>query len=555
MSDFTSVYPEANVLDPSKRVNYIHGLVLGVDEFKQEELYLLEKDKSHNRSLHGYGTVCGLKVEPHTGAAGQEIKVHPGMAVSPSGQVIQVPRTQCAVLDQWLASHGEEIAEYIGSPAIGSMSLYLMLCYRECKTDIVPIPTGPCQSLEESTAPSRTADDFSLSFELAAPTDIHFQSSMKDLTDLLLTIPVEVNGAMTLDELKGLVRSLIPDTPPEVVPSSPPEFVPSSPPLSSPALSDAIAPENVEEYFNAAFLVWVTEVKPCLLTVANNAILTVPSDTSDKCVFLAQINFDVITADGITRIDPLGEVVVDESLRQYLLNTQAMQNYLGPLSTWAKTLADFIMPEELAGPIDESELVHITGNETISGSKTFSAPLILEADARVLKRVSQPAYQSHHGRGATRSLFSDTLPAMHFLTTGPNAFGGEANFTIPIPNDMDYSEGMQFRLVWGFQGGPEPSDIAFDWRVGAQFYEANQSVPRSPLEFVNVGVAELSVRRNDVLATPFQDFDADISFSSSHQYGVVRVSMLDPGPAISQVYLLQVEIQYTANSLGRSLSP
>ena len=551
MSDFTGVYPEATVLDPSKRVNYIHGLVLGVDEFKQEELYLLEKDKLHNRSLHGYGTVCGLKVEQNTSATGLEIQVHPGMAVSPSGQVIQVPRTQCAALDQWLASHGEEIAEHIGSPAQGSISLYLMLCYRECKTDIVPIPTGPCQSLEESTAPSRIADDFSLSFEFDPPSDIHFQSSIKDLTDLLLNIPVEVDGAMSLDEIKNLVRGLIPGTPL----SSPPEMMPSSPPLSSPPLSDAIAPENVEDFFNAAFLVWVTEVKPCLLTASNSAILTVPGDPSDKCVFLAQINFDVMTADGITRIDPLGELAIDESFRQYLLNTQAMQNYLGPLSTWVKTLADFIIPEELAGPIDESELVHITGNETISGSKTFSAPLSLEADARVVRRISLPAYQAHRGRGAVPGLYSNTLPAMHFLTTGTNAFAGVAAFSIPMPDDMDYSESMQFRLTWGFQGAPVSSDIAFNWRVGAQFYEADESVPGSPLRFVDVAMSELSVRRDDVLVTPFQDFEANINFSSDHQHGVMRVSILDPGSPISQVYLLQVDIQYTANRLGRSLSP
>ena len=180
MSDFTSVYPESKILDPSKRVNYIHGLVLGVDEFKQEECYLLEKDRLHNRTLHGYGTVCGLGISQQDKDAGLEIKIEPGIAISHSGQVIQVPRTQCAIVDEWLASHGDEVAEVLGSPAAGSLSLYLMLCYRECKTDLVPIPTGPCQSLEESSAPSRIADDFSLSFELQTPTDEHFDSAMQD---------------------------------------------------------------------------------------------------------------------------------------------------------------------------------------------------------------------------------------------------------------------------------------------------------------------------------------------------------------------------------------
>lgn len=557
MSEFTSVYPEATVLDPNKRVNYIHGLVLGVDEFKQEEFYLLEKDKQHNRSLHGYGTVCGLKVDQQTTSAGVEIQVDPGMAIAPNGQVIQIPRSQCSVIDEWLASHSDEVAEQLGSPADGTLSLYLMLCYRECKTDLVPIPTGPCQSPEDSTAASRIADDFSLSFELSPPPEIHFQSSMQGLTDLLLNIPVEAGGEMTIDDIKELVRTLIPgdavSSPPEAGPSSPPI---SSPPISSPDLAGAIAPGDVQELFNAAFLVWVTEVKPCLIADSvSSAIETVPSEPFQSCVFLAQINVDVETVDGITRIDAGSSVIIDEEFRQYLLNTQSIQNYLGPLSAWAKTMADFIVPEDMPAPIDEGDLVHITGAETITGAKTFRAQISLRGAGRVRKRISLPAYQAHHGRGAARGLFSNALPAMHFLTNGSNAFGGEAIFSIPIPDDMAYNRGMQFRLVWGFQGAPEPAPIAFTWRVGAQFFQANQSVPVSPFEFVNVAMAEPTARRNDVLVTDFQDFDGDITIDSNHQYGAIHVSMLDPGVPISQVYLLQVELEYTANRLGRSLLP
>ena len=222
MNDFNSVCPDTRVLDPSKRVNYIHGLVLGVDEFKQEECYLLEKDRLHNRNLHGYGTVCGLKVSQQEEAGGLQIKVDPGLAISPIGQVIQVTQAQCATLNEWLESHDDELASVLGSPPAGPISLYLMLCYRECKTDLVPIPTGPCQALEDSTAPSRIADDFSLSLELQPPPEEHLASPMQEFFDLLLGIPVEAGGAMTLEELKQLVRSLIPVGSPSGSPSLPP---------------------------------------------------------------------------------------------------------------------------------------------------------------------------------------------------------------------------------------------------------------------------------------------------------------------------------------------
>ena len=540
MADFTTMYPESKVLDPGKRVNYIHGLVLGVDEFKQEECYLLEKDRLHNRTLHGYGTVCGLRVSQHDVDAGVEVRVAPGMAISPSGQVIQVPRTQCAVLEEWLAGQGEEIAGVLGSPAAGTLSLYLMLCYRECKTDLVPIPSGPCQSLEETSAPSRIADDFSLSFELQPPPDEHFEPGIQDFLDLMLSIPVEVGGTMTLDELKALVRTLIPEGSPS---GSPPLA-----PLGSPA-SDAISPEDVQTFFRAAFLVWVTEVKPCLLTSMQECI---PSDRYQQCVFLAELRLDVETIDGVVRLDPNVEVEIDEDSRQFLLSSQSLQEYLNPMTAWMKALEN-LAPGGVTSPPAEEQYVTLADDQNISGAKAFSAPIELRTGGRVFKNIVLPGYQAHHGRGAAKGLFSNRLPGLHFMTTGANAFGGEALFDIPIPNDMLINRGFQFRLVWGFEGEPEPGDIKFNWRVGALFFENNQSVSTSTFEFVNVTVSELSPRRNDVLVTDFHDFDDSITFNADSRYGVMRVSIEDPGSAIPQVYLLHAELQYVANRLGRSV--
>ncbi len=47
-----------------RRLNYFFGQMLGVDDFRSEQSYFREKHKLHNRCLHGYGTVCGLLVEP-----------------------------------------------------------------------------------------------------------------------------------------------------------------------------------------------------------------------------------------------------------------------------------------------------------------------------------------------------------------------------------------------------------------------------------------------------------------------------------------------------------
>src|SRR5687767_4724570 len=45
-----------------KRLNYFYGQLLGVADFQTEQNFFREKLKLHNRCLHGYGVICGLKV-------------------------------------------------------------------------------------------------------------------------------------------------------------------------------------------------------------------------------------------------------------------------------------------------------------------------------------------------------------------------------------------------------------------------------------------------------------------------------------------------------------
>jgi hypothetical protein len=47
-----------------KRLNYFYGQMLGAQDFQAEQHFFREKMKLHNRCLHGYGVVCGLRVIP-----------------------------------------------------------------------------------------------------------------------------------------------------------------------------------------------------------------------------------------------------------------------------------------------------------------------------------------------------------------------------------------------------------------------------------------------------------------------------------------------------------
>src|SRR4051794_31243049 len=50
---------------PLDRLNYFYGQLLGVRDFQDEQRYFHEKNKLHNRFMHGHGVVCGLEVKPY----------------------------------------------------------------------------------------------------------------------------------------------------------------------------------------------------------------------------------------------------------------------------------------------------------------------------------------------------------------------------------------------------------------------------------------------------------------------------------------------------------
>ncbi len=321
MNNFKSVPLTQQMLDPTKRVNYTTGLVLGVDEFEQEQLYFIERDRLHSRSLHGYGTVCGLHVSQGGTPDDPEIRVAPGVAVNPQGQSIRVPLAQCALLNAWLAHNTDKVAEHLGSPPASHLALYVTLHYRECETDFVPIPGEPCRTQKDSMAASRIADDFGLSLEFTPPDQVE-EDVVRLFGDLLDRIRVtDEPGTLNKEQMAQLVRDLAPliSSPPEE--ASPPEGEIGSPPDDESIL---LHPDQAEDILNHAFQVWVTEVRPALLACGRNCASGPPDESR---VLLARLDFDIATgADGNFRV--AGEVTINTHRRPYLLHTRLLQEWL-----------------------------------------------------------------------------------------------------------------------------------------------------------------------------------------------------------------------------------
>lgn len=292
--------PEQTLPEPNKRVNYALGMVLGQDDFQQEQGHFEWKHRLSNLLLHGSGTVCGLKVSVKPLAGDVEIQISPGYAISPQGHWIWVERAQCGRLNPWLQQRcGDDFSPPLGP---GVHTLYVTLCYRECLTDRVPIPQQTCAAVKD--APSRILETFKLHFVWQAP-----KQTAEDVTrafgDLLrqveiITEPLPSPGTPDDSEhFIELVRNL---------------GLPSSPPLASPPDTEPVRlwAATACATLRRALAVWVTEVCPRL------------HETPGDCLLLAAVDFQT---DANGRLLP-GTVTVADSVRPVLASDRLKQELI-----------------------------------------------------------------------------------------------------------------------------------------------------------------------------------------------------------------------------------
>ena len=86
-----------------KRLRFFTGQVLTAESFELEQKYFREKLKRHNRALHGFGIVSGLKVIVEAG----QIIVEPGLALDCQGNelVIGKPVVVSPVTCDWPSAY------------------------------------------------------------------------------------------------------------------------------------------------------------------------------------------------------------------------------------------------------------------------------------------------------------------------------------------------------------------------------------------------------------------------------------------------------------------
>ena len=144
-----------------ERNRYFAGQLLSEADLTQEQVYLLEKARRHNRMLHGWGIVCGLGVRPDPG--GGALIVEPGYALDPQGNEIVV--ADDAIVDLFsedgdgnavspCPQRDEREQVRVRRQRSPGQPLYLAIRYVECATR--PVPVG------ESVEYSRTRESFAV---------------------------------------------------------------------------------------------------------------------------------------------------------------------------------------------------------------------------------------------------------------------------------------------------------------------------------------------------------------------------------------------------------
>jgi len=170
-------------IKPDARVAYTKGLVLGVDEFVQEQRYFLEKDYLHNRSLHGYGTVYGLAISisktegrdpikdyPVTLNTGENawLQVNPGVGVDQGGRTFVLRGAYCINLSTWWNLLAEKDKPTVSED--GKASIYIRARYDQRCDDLVAVAGQACSTDDMTSVNSRIYDSVILELSPVIPT-------------------------------------------------------------------------------------------------------------------------------------------------------------------------------------------------------------------------------------------------------------------------------------------------------------------------------------------------------------------------------------------------
>src|SRR5262245_14017730 len=203
------------------RNNYFTGKLLVERDFTDEQRYFMGKQRRHNQRLHGWGTVCGLKVKQHPSPECQKqyVLIEPGMAIDCCGREILVAHEEyfdfkTRLMDNWEKQFGP------GTQPPSTPPLYLRFCvrYRECPTAAVPALFDDCSCGDSECRPNRILETYDFDVLIGPPPAPHdpLSAQLKLIDTINIAHPTSVavsEGAkyvLTSDATKATVYAVNP---------------------------------------------------------------------------------------------------------------------------------------------------------------------------------------------------------------------------------------------------------------------------------------------------------------------------------------------------------
>lgn len=158
------------------RNNYFTGKLMVERDFTDEQRYFIGKDRRHNQQLHGWGTVCGLKVKQHPNEAcqSQYVIIEPGVGVDCCGREIVVRREEYfdfrAVVEEMLKEKAGGGAD--AEPDTDPHTLQICIRYKECPTEDVPALFDECGCDDTACLPNRVLEGYSFDVLIDPPPQV-----------------------------------------------------------------------------------------------------------------------------------------------------------------------------------------------------------------------------------------------------------------------------------------------------------------------------------------------------------------------------------------------
>jgi hypothetical protein len=170
-----------------ERPTYFCGHLLTDADLNKEQWYFREKNKLYNRTLHGHGVVCGLRLTCEPDCCGG-IRIGKGFAIDDCGNDLVVCEPMIVDVIGMLRDKGYLVEAPPADPCKPQESpptckvrqcFYVVLCYQEESTDLTtPLVSGCLPTLKECE-PTRIREGVRLDILSEPPTEATWLDKLK----------------------------------------------------------------------------------------------------------------------------------------------------------------------------------------------------------------------------------------------------------------------------------------------------------------------------------------------------------------------------------------